>query len=350
MPVGWPPRFAVPEPPYPPREPPTLDVVEEAFLTKVSRGPLRTIEPPLRWLRGAVHDRDGVLLPASQRIGGLIGAPLVMADPERVRVRGNAELLEGTWLYGGHWIQHFGHFLLETLTTLWPVPGTLPQTPVGLVFHANTTRFGGARPWQTELLELAGWGDLRVRVVAQDPVRVQRLLLPSRALTINGWAHPEAVALWGRIADATVAAAPAETPERVFLSRTSFNAGLRAAGESTRTSADRDRTLDAVFAAAGFAVVTPEELPLAEQLRLAAQARVLAGSAGTALHLAAFARRGTRVIELADERAPALRVPTQQVIEAAGGLPSLFVPYAVPAADVARVLAALPDLPDRRTG
>ena len=332
MPLEW----AVPEFPHEPQDEQQLLGVDDAFLTRMSKGPLRTAQPPNRWLRGAVYDADGRLVPASQKIGGLGGNQGAQADPERARPKPGARRLTGTWLYGGHWIGHFGHFFTETLTTLWP-----DNQPVeGLVFHAYFGGDVGIKPWQAELMALTGYGHLPIEVVDREPLLVDRLLVPSRSVVVNGWAHAGAAAVWDRMVAAAGGPAPG-APARTYLSRTSFNAGLRAAGKPTRSTDERDRALDEVFASAGFAVVTPEELPVVDQVRLAAGAQVLAGGAGTALHLSAFAPRGTRVIEIGDTRSPDVQVPQQQVIDHLRGHPTAFVPASTEPAEVADALSGL---------
>lgn len=315
----------------------TLEVLEldEAYLTAVRMGDLRTLETPNRWITGAVHESDGRLVVASQKIGGLHGHQGAPADPKRVRPRPDAQRLTGTWLYAGHWIQHFGHFILESLTTLWPT-GLQVE---GLVFH----RHFGQRPqqteWQHELLGHAGYGGLPVEIVDRAPVRVERLLVPSRSVIVNGWALEGARDVWQRIVDAVGTGEAG--PEKVFVSRHDFNERERAAGRPTRTPERRDERLDRIFADAGFDVVAPETLAVRDQIRLAAGAQVLAGSAGTALHLSAFSPAGTRVIELGDRRSPSSKVPLQRVVDAVCGHPSVFVPFDVPAQQVRDVLREL---------
>ena len=48
-----------------------LLTVPRALLTPVSYGPIRALRRPDQWSRGAVHDADGRLVEASQRVGGL---------------------------------------------------------------------------------------------------------------------------------------------------------------------------------------------------------------------------------------------------------------------------------------
>lgn len=72
-------------------------------------------------------------------------------------------------------------------------------------------------------------------------------------------------------------------------------------------------------------MVAPETLSIDDQIRLARSADVLAGQAGTALHLAAFARPGTRVLELGDQRSHDWHMPTQQVIDTVCGHQQAFI-------------------------
>ena len=317
----------------------SLTRVTDAYLTPVKQGPLRTVVRPTRWVRGAVHDADGRLVPASQKVGGLGGNQLAQADPRRVEPRPRARRLTGHWLYGGHWIGHFGHFFTETITTLWPARDELPDVD-GLVFHRYTGAHAGLAEWQLELVDLAGWSGLPIEVVDGAPRWVDVLHVPTRAVVVNGWAHEGARAVWERVV-AHSGAPTTPAPRKVYVSRTDFNAARRGDDKAVRTDAERDRALDAVFAEAGFAVVAPETLSVREQVRLAAGAAVIAGCAGTALHLTAFAPAGTRVIEIGDSRSPTVQVPQQRVIDRLLDHPSAFVPYAAEPAQVAETLSAL---------
>ena len=243
-----------------------------------------------------------------------------MADPQRFNVKHGTEMLEGTWLYGGHWFSHSDHFIIETVTTLWP---TGPDVR-GLVFHLYVDQHSSrVADWQARLLELAGYGGLPVRIVEKSPLRVERLIVPSRSIVLNGWAHQECLDVWRRIGDGVPDTG--SWPSRVYLSRTPSNESQRTQGRPERTSPERDRALDAALEASGFTVVAPETLPVDDQVRLARSADVLVGQAGTALHLAAFARPGTGVIELGDERSHDRHLPTQEVINTLCGHRQAFI-------------------------
>jgi capsular polysaccharide biosynthesis protein len=326
----------VPEFPAPVQDAPSIVVVDNAFVTRVERGPLRTVDLPNRYLRGAVHDAGGVLVPSSQKIGGVRGHPWVPADPARAKVRSSARPLPGRWMYGGHWMQHFGHFIVETLSTLWP---SEPDV-VGLVFHKYLRRRVAVEPWMARLLELAGYGGLPIEVVGKaGPLRVEQLVVPSRTVVANGWGQPQAPRVWERIA------APFRGeggPQRVYLSRSRYNEDRRRSGHKrARSTLARDLALDRAFAAAGFDVVAPEALPIDDQLRLMANARVVAGGSGSGLHLTAFAPPGTRVIEVGDDRNLREPIGLQLVVDRLTEHPHAFIRGDLGARQVRRTVEAL---------
>jgi capsular polysaccharide biosynthesis protein len=314
--------------PVKPRGTPKLRVVEGARLTRVQKGRLRVLRRPDRWITGAVHDSKGRLVPISQKIGGLGGHRMAMADPLRIELERRVPRLRGRWLYGGHWMMHFGHFLTETVTTLWPED----LEPIrGLVFHRYLSPNPIVHTWQQRLVDLAGHQGVPIHIVNERQVRVDELVVPSRSIVQHGWGDPGATAVWQRIAAAVPEQDPpwsaAGWPSRVYMSRASFNAGVRARGrKDARSTPECDALLDAVFAEAGFEVIAPEKLSIDDQVRLLRSTRVLAGQNGSALHLAGFARPGARVLELGDRHRPNRGVLTQRVINTLCGHSEAFVP------------------------
>ena len=308
-----------------------LVVVDDAVLTPFSRGRLRATQGPRAVMTGAVHDAEGRLVPASQRWwDGDRSAP-VAGDPHVVTVPGRAPRLDGTWLYAGHWALHFGHFLVEVLSTLWPDPAE--ARPAGLLAHRSFRgpvvpapagpgpQAASLRPWQADLLALAGYADLEVQVVRHRSARVERLVVPQRPVVLKSWAAPPAVDVWQRVSEAV---GERGAHRRVFLSRSAFHEQTDNPRRD-RSDAAWDAHLDAAFTAAGFVVMHPETMPVAEQIALVRGAEVLAGPSGSALHLSAFARPGTRVLEVGDERSQGDPMASQQMVDAACGHLTAFV-------------------------
>ncbi|MCD4524763.1 DUF563 domain-containing protein [Nocardioides sp. cx-173] len=311
-----------------PQEPLVERVVTDAVLTRTTHGNLAVLGRPDRWIRGAVHTRGGAVVSESQRVCGGGGERYAACDPALLKDLGQqapGRRLRGTWLYGGHWMPMFGHFITETLTSLWT------ETSVdGLVFHSWLAPRGEVSPWQQRLVELAGRQGLDVRVVGTRHA-VDRLVVAERPYVVNGWARPEAVAVWRTVASGVTSD---RSPDRVYFSRTRHNADAVNRGRPVRSSPQRDRELDQDFERAGFAVFFPEELSVDQQIGLAAGARVIGGNSGSALHLSAFASHPAYVVEVGDERAPHGGLRNQQVIDAARGHHHAFVPAARRAADI----------------
>lgn len=306
--------------------------VDNPVVTAFDRGRLRTENGPERWVQGAVHDAAGMLVPESQRLWhGDKHAPIA-ADPPRVRVPRGAPRLPGTWLYAGHWSDHFGHFLLETLPNLWPDPADHAHSLDGVLVHrpprGRTT--GAPRvpaqqavltSWQQELLDLAGYGATEVRVVQGRPARVDQLLVPGRPALLKRWALPPAVNVWRRVG--TAVGSRGAHP-KIYLSRTRFHAEAAGSGRA-RTDPAEDAWLDERFARAGFLVLHPQTLSIADQVSSIRGAHVVAGLSGSSLHLSVFADPGTQVISIGDHKSPRAPARAQVVIDDACGHRSTFV-------------------------
>ena len=309
--------------PHEPRDSPSLQVLDNAQLSHVRQGKLRTWIKPDRWITGAVYDAKGNLVVESQRTGGFGGNRVVSADFRRIDPEPERELLTGRWLYGGSWMMHFGHFFAESITTLWP----RDQQVDGLVFHRYMARDAEVAPWHQRLVDLSGYAGLPIRIIKRRALDVEHLVLPTRSVVANGWAHPGARDVWRRIAEAVPPGR--ESPARIYLSRTGYNESLRSQGEEARTSAETDATYDQCFAAAGFEVVRPEELDIDDQIRAVRSAQVIAGQSGSALHLSALAPEGAKVLELGDARMPNQPVAMQSVINTISGHEQAFVEHGV---------------------
>src|SRR5699024_5678765 len=170
-------------------------------------------------------------------------------------------------------------------------------------------------------------------------------LVPTRPYLPNGYARPEAVQVWRRMA-AAVRDRTGKGPRRVFLSRSVHHAALAQAGRPSRRASPNETEVDALFASRGYAVAHPQQLDLTDQIRLVADADVIAGVSGSALHLSVFAPSGARVVEVADARARSKPVTTQVILVHACEQALAFVKYprGDSGSDLARLRRALDEL------
>lgn len=280
--------------------------ITDALVTATERWTLADPIPPhTHGHHGAVYTSQGYLVASSVRQSGRGGNVWRSIDPPRIDAH-PVRRLEGTWYYGGHWLGHFGHFLVETLPTMWAYGDGYD----GIVVNPWNTR-GYVETFKADLLRLLG--------VASDPVFADRAIaveildVPTRPSALNGWATPMAADLWQRIAKA---ACPPETVDEgsalVWLSRTNFEKVTPERPALARHIGGPE--LDETMNGLGFDVVYPETLSISEQIRTVRRARVLAGLEGSALHLSAFAVPGIDVVMIGSPNRPAGN-PSQRAID-----------------------------------
>lgn len=284
-----------------------IEVIERARLTPSER---RTDGPIIRQ-RGAVY-ADGRVVRGVLRQPRRSYGNRRIEDPAEIDTRETARrILRGTWLYGGFWHDHFGHFLLETFSSLWPDPDPALD---GLIFH----RVGRSpiAAWQYDLIHRSGW-TLPMLWVDDTPghTEVERLIVPHTGFRIRGAVVPAVRQLWERTSNY----GPIEGP--LLLSR---------AGQKTSPTgrvADGDLEIEYRLADAGVRVVRPETLTIDQQLRLVGSASAIIGMEGSQLHLSAFARPGTPVVSIASLRGPDRTNDSQWSVCAQKAQPLHVVPF-----------------------
>lgn len=204
-----------------------------------------------------------------------------------------AEPLPGTFVHLDlHVPEHFGHAMTEQLSHLWGWHRAReldPEVRALVMGHEGRPLPG----WQVELLE-AGGVPADALVVPSAPVRVERLLACSPAYTIGAFVHPEILDTWDRVGAALADHGRPSGVGRVFLTR----------AHGKRACRNREQ-VERWFTDAGFRVVSPETLPLADQVRLVRDADVVAGFAGSAMFHIALAQRPLHVIVIGSEAYPA---------------------------------------------
>lgn len=285
----------------------TFDFAELSPYIESPRPPRKTA------IRGALYS-DGVLIPQSQRSSGGVGRRVIYDDPlefnENVK-----ETLDGTWLYAGHFMRQFGHFILESLPTLWPLLNRKLFDEIDGVVYSPFTFGREISSWHRELIGRLSEAK-PVKVVANG-CKFERVMVPERPVKLNESVHPRALEVWDSLVrknDDTQAI----RARKLFLSR-------NLTGRLHR-SLPNDDYLEEIFEGLGFLVVRPERLPISQQIELISSATHIAGLSGSALHASAFAPSGCSVIEIGDLRSSSKPIRMQAVLNRAKKHWSHFIP------------------------
>jgi capsular polysaccharide biosynthesis protein len=238
---------------------------------------------------------DGFVLPESYRHPfkrRLRNVAFAEWSPRFVREPGPAATsLDGpAYLIDTYVRPHFGHALTDQLGHHWGWRIALERHPDlrALVFAKAGEDL--AR-WELDLLAAGGVEPDRV-VVARQPTHVGLLVASSPLFGMPAYVHPAIATTYAEVGTALASRSTADGPGplRLFCSR-------RPGKRSCHNAAE----VEDLFASHGFAVVFPEDHPLAEQVRMVREADVIAGFAGSGMFQIAFAGGPKHVILVGSE-------------------------------------------------
>lgn len=199
------------------------------------------------------------------------------------------EAPEDTYLFLGGAHLHYGHFLVTTLPRFWPL--MQGRGPVPILCYAPTHE-ALWQPYRFAVDILARLG-LSVRDIQafEAPMRLRRVIVPEPAFREEAFAHTVFRDLCLRIGAGCYDPTEVDADDRpAYLAKTRLSGGVR-------RFADEEEVTE-ILAREGVEILHPEAMSFAEQVRLFARRRVVAGSLGSALHTALFAPPGRRVVAL----------------------------------------------------
>jgi glycosyl transferase family 61 len=190
--------------------------------------------------------------------------------------------------WGGVLNEHFGHFLTETVSRMWPLVAgrELEGLPVAFAVPRNLPGPAGipvVREW------LDAFGARLVELPEHGAVRFRRMRVPEPAVRLNTWIAPEIrdIHLQARRGldvpsppHGDAATSPLPRRDVLWLSRQGL-AEMRQ---------PHDEALLEWILGDSLTIVRPETLPLAEQVATLEGARAVAGVMGSAFHVLLLAR------------------------------------------------------------
>lgn len=229
-----------------------------------------------------------------------VSAPLAV-DIEDM---GSIPTLDTHFFGGVIFDNHFGHFITESLSRLWPTT-TSQQTPTASSYPWVFSTSSGKKKldldssFVSQLLSFSRRADLKFRLQA-SPVRFRRLIIPAAAHRI-GISFHKSYRTYCRLAGRDIirrhgsAGVNRFSGKKIYLSRSKLTKGKRQIiGENE---------LEAWLKCNGFHIVHPEDLPLYEQIMMFESADLIVGCIGSAFHTQIFTSEVPgRVICITDEK------------------------------------------------
>lgn len=246
------------------------------------------LQPPFY---GSIWTAQGARVTGFDRMSD---ADEAVAQQALETARDRAQRQPGTFFYLGWLANHYGHFLLESLSHVWP----LVTTPLGdaamrlAAFSMDPDPFFGS-PTDALLTTLERLGiDLGSVFPIHEPAVFERLILPMPSFYLGGKVH--AAPAHGRVWDAVQRDGYGEPSRAVYLSRKRYSLWGK-----IRRPLSNEQEVEDLFRRHGYEIIYPETLSFAEQLALYGQCAVIAGAMGSNVHNAGFMPPGGQSLILA---------------------------------------------------
>ena len=172
----------------------------------------------------------------------------------------------GTFIFGGYLQTHYGHFLLETLNTVWALRKHAHLPIVWIPMKGETQWLD----WQLEILDLLGISRHR-HVLNRGDTHYERMLVAQPGYEIQRTFHTAQEAALGQVAPA-----PTVVAKRLWLSRNGSS--------KSRVGMVNEDALEAQLESHGWNIFIPERHTVARQLEEISSAEIVSGIAGSAFH------------------------------------------------------------------
>ena len=181
--------------------------------------------------------------------------------------------LSGTWMFGGFWLHHFGHFVSETAPRLWPLLQEIPPKIEGVVFIGGASDSPESPQQNREVIDILS-GEVSYPIkICNTPWIVEKLLVPSQASTLGPLSEPSNYYL--ELLKRHQLNKPCKEHKNIYVSRSKIKSTSRLIGE---------RFIESILKEAGYFICHPQEYPIKEQLNMYASAESLIFCEGSAIH------------------------------------------------------------------
>jgi capsular polysaccharide biosynthesis protein len=224
---------------------------------------------------GQIEDIDSILTDSR----------MIIDDLDLVaRIDDSVDVEDCTIIYGGYMHYHWGHFLINTLSRLWPIVADSELQYSKIVFFSAD---GESHPIKDNLLQVFRILGIADKVeVRTSPSAFSKVIVPDLSFSIEHCYSREFAAIFQRIS--TLATPHAESKyTKIFLTRSSLT---RAKSREINIG-----MLDTFMEDNGFKVIAPEKYTIEELIGILSRATEIATISGTTAHNLLFANPNAKV-------------------------------------------------------
>ena len=209
----------------------------------------------------------------------------------------------------GNVFNQFGHFLLEHMNRAYALLDKKYQKMK--VVLINNMDVNPVPNYMFELLGLLGVKRENI-IILNNTTQFRNVYVPVQGFNIPVYSSNAFGKTFDKIASNVK---NTNKYDKIYVSRTALKS-RRTFGEGV---------VQKIFEKNGFKIIYPETLPLVEQISLVKNCKILAGCAGTALHLALFMKPGGTVIQIKRNRLAKCNADIQNLINDTKKLNGIFI-------------------------
>jgi capsular polysaccharide biosynthesis protein len=224
---------------------------------------------------------DAVLLRGEgERPGGSFG---VISEPRPL-----TKSISGTHFYLGRFPGHYGHFLIELLGRMWPLPN-LSTAIDKYVYHGPKAPEDILHlPYVRPFFKLLGLNSNNLmRVVA--PTQFDELLVAESSFQIRHHVYPDFFKLYDYIFEHVRSDfPPSPTDQPLYLSKTKLRRGV--------SKILNEIEIESYLRAKGARIIYPETMDILDQLAAVASHQMVVGVEGSALHTVVIDPRPKQIL------------------------------------------------------
>lgn len=249
-----------------------------------------------------IFDENKKLVPASLQYRGKTHQFVPKKIPQDI------PYIDSDVILVGRIYPHFGHFLVEHLNRLWGASKTLHNVKFMFINNLGID----VQNFVYDFMTIYGIKHDDV-IILNSSAKFRRVYIPSQTLNIkSAWISTKMPIGYRAMANNVQGA----KYDKVYMSRTKLPQQMRTIGEEK---------IQKIFEKNGYKIIYPETMSIAEQIAAVADAKFLAGCAGTALHWALFMKPGGTVISLKRNTKQDDFACTQYMLNTANDLNSVFI-------------------------
>ena len=222
----------------------------------------------------------------------------------------NIPYIDADAVFVGNVYNQFGHFLLEHMNRAYAALDKKYKNMKYVLI--NNKSVNPVPEYMFILLELLGIKRKNI-IILEQTTRFRNVYVPDQGFNLPVYSSKEFGKTYDKIASNVNS--PKTVYDKIYVSRAKL--------KSRKTYGEEK--VQKIFERNGFKIIYPETLPLVEQIAFVKNAKVLAGCAGTALHLALFMRTGETVIQIKRNKLNKDSSSTQYLINETKNLNSIFI-------------------------